>query len=165
MVIAVIVLVLTVSGAVAVTLPDFAVMVVDPNATAVANPAESMVATPVAEESQVTLEVTSLVELLPRVPVAVNCCVLPGLIWALAGDNVMETMEFEEGKNPPQPARTTALKNPAPSLPNHASRCTLIVLIGPELTAFKALGGLLGLRRGGFDRPVLPIVYYVRRLG
>ena len=69
------VLLLTVMGAVAVTLLllDLAVMVVLPKATAVANPEVSMVATLLEDDSQVTCEVTSPVVLLPKVAVAVNC--------------------------------------------------------------------------------------------
>lgn len=51
-------------------------MVVVPVLAAVASPEELMVATPVEDEAQVTDEVTSLLELSPKVPVAENCWVL-----------------------------------------------------------------------------------------
>ncbi len=77
---AVMVLLLTVTGAVAVTLLlfDFAVIVVVPRATPVTKPEVLIVATLGDEESQVTCEVTSLFVLLPSVAVAVNCWVPPG---------------------------------------------------------------------------------------
>jgi hypothetical protein len=75
------VLALTVSTAAGeITLPDLAVMLEVPNATAVALPAVLMVATLVAEDAQVTCPVTSPVVLLPKVPVAVYCCVAAGII-------------------------------------------------------------------------------------
>jgi hypothetical protein len=128
MLMAVMVLVLTVIGAVAVTLPDFAVMVVDPKATAVASPELSIVATLVEEDSHVTCDVTSLVVSFPKVPVAVNCWVVPGVIIALVGDSEIETMLPAAGKKPPQLLSSTAARNPAPSLPSHFNRCTLIIL-------------------------------------
>jgi len=64
----------TVSVALEVTLLlDFAVMVVVPSATPVANPELSIVATLVKDEVQVTCEVTSPVLLSPKVAVALNC--------------------------------------------------------------------------------------------
>ncbi len=81
MVMAVTVLLLTVNVALAVTLLlDLAVIVVVPSATPVANPELLMVATPVDEEVQVTVEETSPVLLLPKVAVAVNCWVAFGRI-------------------------------------------------------------------------------------
>lgn len=65
-----------------VTLPDFAVIVVLASLlpdgrveVAVANPEVLMVATVALDELQVTVEVTSPVELLPKVPCAENCAV------------------------------------------------------------------------------------------
>jgi hypothetical protein len=127
MVMEVMVLLLTVSEAVPFTLPDVAVMVVVPRATAVARPELSMVAMLGAEDVQVTWELTLLTVLLPSVPVAVNCWVLPGRIIALAGDSEIDTIVFAEGKNPPQLLSKIAARSPAPSLPSHVSRCTLIV--------------------------------------
>ncbi len=96
------VLLLTVStDAVEVTLPDFAMIFVVPSATPVARPVALMVATLVADDTQVTCDVTFPVVLLPNVPVAVYCCVLVGMICALAGERVIETMVSAEGKNPP----------------------------------------------------------------
>jgi hypothetical protein len=65
---------------VALTLPDFALIVVVPNvvplgkvAAAVARPEELTVAMVVEDEDQVTCVVTSPVELSPNVAIAVNC--------------------------------------------------------------------------------------------
>jgi len=71
------VLLLTVIGAVAVTLLllDLAVTVAVPSATAVTSPELLTVAILVAEELHVTCEVTSPVVSLPNVAVAENCCV------------------------------------------------------------------------------------------
>jgi hypothetical protein len=71
----VIILSLTVIGAVAVTLLlfDLAVSVEVPSATAATRPELLTVATLVAEEVQLTWEVTSAVVSLPKVAVAVNC--------------------------------------------------------------------------------------------
>ncbi len=81
-VMAVMVLVLTVTDAVAVTLLlfDFAVIVEVPSATAVASPELLTVAILVAKEVHATWEVTSPVVLLPKVAVAENCCVPCGRI-------------------------------------------------------------------------------------
>ncbi len=71
----------TVSVAVPVTLPDVAVIVVEPVAPAVANPLELdallMDAIVVLDELQVTVAVRFCVELSEYVPVAVNCWVVP----------------------------------------------------------------------------------------
>jgi hypothetical protein len=71
----------TVSVADPETLPDVAVIVVEPAAAEVARPSEPaallMVAAFSAEEYQVTDVVRSCVELSEKVPVAVNCWVVP----------------------------------------------------------------------------------------
>lgn len=97
----------TVNGTpVAMTLPDFAVIVVVPSvvpegklATPVARPVELIVAMLLCDEVHVTDELTSPVELLPYVAVAVNCWVplistreLAGVIWS-------ETIVLPPGKN------------------------------------------------------------------
>lgn len=76
------VLLLTVTGAVAVTLLlfDLAVITALPRATPVASPVLLMVAMLGEDEDHVTCEVTSPDELLPKVAVAVNCCVPVGVI-------------------------------------------------------------------------------------
>jgi len=132
----VMVLLLTVTGAVAVTLLlfDLAVMVVVPKATPVTRPELLMVATFGEEEVQVTCEVTSPDVLLPKVAVAVNCCVVVGVIKALVGDKVIAVISVDEGKNPsPQLLSSRAVKTPAATLPHHTSRCTLVVLIVPKV--------------------------------
>ncbi len=124
-----IVLLLTVStDAGEVTLPDFAVMFAVPSATPVASPAALMVAILGADDIQVTCDVTSRTELLPNVPVAVNCCVPVGMIWALAGESAIEMMVSEEGKNPPpQLASIKARTRAAAIWPARVSRCTVII--------------------------------------
>lgn len=118
-VIAVMIFVLTVKLAVLVTLLllDLAVIVVVPSATARARPPESMVATPVEEETQLTWEVTSPVVLLPKVAVAVNCCVPLGRMKAPLGESVSETIWVEAGKNPPQLLSKRAAVSAAAILP------------------------------------------------
>ncbi len=75
--------------------PEVAVMVVVPVALLVARPvvgAESlMVATLSAEEVQCAEAVRSCVVPSLRVPVAVNCCVVPNAIDGLAGETEIET--------------------------------------------------------------------------
>lgn len=122
-VMAVMILLLTVRGeAVEVTLPDFAVMLEVPSATAVANPEVLIVATLVAEDIQVTCEVTSPVVLFPKVAVAEYCCVAIGMTWALAGDIAMETIVSDDGKKPPQLVSDSAARHAVAILPNHVNR-------------------------------------------
>jgi len=75
--------------------PDVAVIVVEPAATAVANPFEPvmlpMVATLVVDELQIADDVRFWVLPLEKVPVAVNCCVVPGAMFALAGVTAIDT--------------------------------------------------------------------------
>lgn len=126
------VLLLTVTGAVAVALLlfDLAVMVVLPSATPVTRPELSTVATLGEEEVQVTCEVTSPDVLLPKVAVAVNCCVVVGVIKALAGDKVIAVISVDEGKNPPpQLLSSRAVKRAAAIPPSLITRCMLAVLI------------------------------------
>jgi hypothetical protein len=77
------------------TLPDVAVIVVDPAATEVARPLEPaallIAATPVLDELQVTDAVRSCVVLSENVPVAVKCCVVPLAMLGLVGVTVMAT--------------------------------------------------------------------------
>jgi len=87
-----------------------AVIVVVPVAPAVASPVLLMLATLVAEEVQVTVEVMSLLLLSPNVPVAVNCWVPLKAIVGLAGDTVIPTSEPADGKNCPQLAASSTGK-------------------------------------------------------
>lgn len=77
------------------TLPDVAVIVVEPAATEVAIPLEPVAllieAAPVLEELQLTDAVISCVVLSENVPVAVNCCVVPFAMLGLVGVTVMAT--------------------------------------------------------------------------
>ena len=79
-----------------------ALIVVVPVLTAVARPVLLMVATPGEEELQVAEEEISLLELLPKVPVAVNCCVFVNWIEGLVGEMAIATSVSEDGKNFPQ---------------------------------------------------------------
>jgi hypothetical protein len=65
--------------------PEVAVMVALPTPAPVANPLSAMVAIAVEEEFQLTEAVRSCVLLSLYVPVAVNCCVVPFAIEAVAG--------------------------------------------------------------------------------
>jgi hypothetical protein len=79
----------TVKLAVPETVPDVAVIVAVPVATPVASPPET-VAKAVFDEVQVAEAVKSCVLLSLKVPVAVNCCVAPALIVAVAGVTAIE---------------------------------------------------------------------------
>ena len=81
---------MTVRVVCAETPPEVAVMVVVPAVRAVANPLLSTVATAVLEELQVTEMVTSWVVPSEKVPVAVNCSVVPPGTLGLAGVTAME---------------------------------------------------------------------------
>src|SRR2546423_1430937 len=89
-------------------LPLLAVIVVEPSATAVASPEPLMVAVDCEEELQLTLLLMSFVERSPKVPVAVNCCVLAwpeelvSVIVGLAGDKLRLARSCAETKNFPQ---------------------------------------------------------------
>jgi len=76
------------------TLPRVALIVVEPEPTLVASPFEPavllIVATPVADELQVTVVVMFCVLLSEYVPVAVNCSVCPCVIVGLAGVTAIE---------------------------------------------------------------------------
>lgn len=89
----VIVLLLTVRPVVAITLPDWALIVVVPKAVpAVARPVLLIDAMLVEEELHVTWLVASPCVLLPNVAVALNCWVAPGWIVVLRGDMVREVI-------------------------------------------------------------------------
>jgi hypothetical protein len=85
-----------------------AVMVVVPVAAAVASPELLIVATLVAEEVQVTDEVTFWLLLSPNVPVAVNCCVPLSCTEGLLGVTEIATSVLAEGKNLPQAVASSA---------------------------------------------------------
>jgi hypothetical protein len=133
-----IVLLLTVRGAVAVALlfVDFAVMVAVPSATAVTNPALSMVATFVFDDSHVTLSVTSPLVLLPKIAVAVNCCVFVGVIQPLVGDRERDVIESEAGKKPLQLPRSRAEARVIANLPHRFSRCisNILIVLKPRIS-------------------------------
>jgi hypothetical protein len=85
----------TVSVAVPDTLPEVAVMVLEPTAAAVAFPLVPdvllIVATAVFDELQVTDVVRTCVVLFEYVPVAVNCCVVPLAMLGLDGVTAIDT--------------------------------------------------------------------------
>jgi len=74
-----------------VTPPEAAVIALVPAPTPVANPATGFVATPEVAELQVAVLVISFVDLSEYVAVAVNCCVFPTTIEAVAGVTAMLT--------------------------------------------------------------------------
>ena len=91
----------------------------EPVATAVARPAAEMVATEVVAEAQVTRLVRFRVDLSVRVPMAVNCWLLPLATEGLAGVTAMETnaaavtVSTVEPVTPPSLALIAAVPVPA----------------------------------------------------
>lgn len=84
----------------AITPPDLALIVVVPSVVpAVASPVVLMVAILLEEDDQVTVLVASPVVLLPKVAVAVYCCVALGMMTEFSGDSVRETIWLADGKN------------------------------------------------------------------
>jgi hypothetical protein len=85
--------------AVSETLPDVAVIVVEPAATEVAKPLEPaallMAATAASDELQVTVIVRSCVVLSENVPVATNCWFVPLRMLGLVGVIAMDTSVAE----------------------------------------------------------------------
>ncbi|HZW93196.1 MAG TPA: hypothetical protein VFF64_09615, partial [Candidatus Eremiobacteraceae bacterium] len=81
----------TVKDAEPLIVPDLAVMVALPGATAVASPALLIVATAAFDEVQVAVLVRFCVVPLLYVPVAVNCCVYPAATEGVAGVTAIET--------------------------------------------------------------------------
>lgn len=80
--------------------PNVAVIVVGPAATARARPPlAAILALDVSEEFQVTCAVKSWLVLSENVPVAVNCCVVPAAILWLMGVTVIElSVALETGR-------------------------------------------------------------------
>lgn len=89
----------TVSVAVPETLPDVAVIVVEPAATDVTFPLEPaallMAATAAVDDFHITVVVRSCVVLSEYVPVAVNCCVVPGAMLGFVGFTAIDTSVAE----------------------------------------------------------------------
>jgi hypothetical protein len=81
------------------TIPEVAVRVVAPGATEVTRPLDPIVllmaATYAADELQVTILVRSWVVLSEKVPIAVNCCVVPLAMVGSAGVTASETRVAE----------------------------------------------------------------------
>ncbi len=73
------------------TVPTVAVIAVVPTSTDVARPALLIVATSGLDELQVTCVVRFCVVLSEKVPVAVNCCVVPLAMLGFAGVTAMDT--------------------------------------------------------------------------
>src|SRR5215831_17085245 len=84
------------------TLPLVALTEAVPNLIPVSSPVLLIEATLVGVVLQVTLLVTSPVELSPKVAVAVYCCVTAGATVALVGCTRSAVMVFLPGKNWPQ---------------------------------------------------------------
>jgi hypothetical protein len=74
-----------------------AVIVAEPEATALAIPLESIVATAVVADVQVALELMSAVELSLYFAVAVNCCVVPTPVLAVEGVTDTDVSVFPGG--------------------------------------------------------------------
>lgn len=93
-------------------LPDVAVMVAAPAATAVAIPFDPwallMLAIALFDELQATEVVRSWAVLSEKIPVAENWRVVPGAMLLLAGETVMETSVTELVPPPPHSARKKA---------------------------------------------------------
>src|SRR5579884_1896736 len=98
----------TVRVVLALSPPWAAVMFVVPRLTAVARPLALMVATEGVDDVQVAVLVTSLVLRSPKVPLAVNCCVLAvpeefcSVIAGLVGETEMAARSWALTKNLPQ---------------------------------------------------------------
>ena len=95
-----------VSIAVPETFPEVAVMVTEPTALEVASPPGLMVATALSDELHEDEAVKSCTDPSENVPVALNCLVVPGVMFVLAGTIVMETSVGEDVP-PAQPATKT----------------------------------------------------------
>jgi len=121
----------TVKIVLAFRLPELAVMVVVPRFTAVARPELLMVAMLGDDELHVAVPLISFVLRSPKVPVAVNCCVVgcPAevcrVMVGFAGDREIAARSWALIKNLPQPAATPRRANAAPSL-KHLIRMRLL---------------------------------------
>lgn len=97
------------------TLPDVAVIVVDPTAPEAARPFDPSVlltvAIPVSEELHVTASVISRVVWSEKTPVAVNCWEVPRGMLGSAGDTSIETSAGPSSPPHPQPETTAANNN------------------------------------------------------
>ncbi len=97
----------TVSLAVPLIPLSEAVTEVEPAATAVASPDMLIVAAELLEDVQLAVEVTFAVELSLYVAVAVNCCVVPAAIVAVAGETEIDVSVLIGGGSdelpPPHP--------------------------------------------------------------
>jgi hypothetical protein len=82
----------TVKGALPLTAPNVAEMLVVPIFRPVARPLTVIEATLVLDDFQVTTSVTSWVLPSEKVPAAVNCCAMPSGMLALAGVTTIEVM-------------------------------------------------------------------------
>ena len=79
-------------------LPDVALIVVVPAVAAVAFPPVAMVETDALDELHVTKAVMSLVLVSEKVPVAVNCWVVPAAMLGFAGVTAIDTSEGGGGE-------------------------------------------------------------------
>lgn len=120
---------MTVRVVFAETSPEVAVMVVVPAVTAVASPLLSTVATAVLEELQVTKMATSWVVPSEKVPVAVNCWVVPPGTLGLAGVTTMEDKVAEVTIRvvPPETSPEVAVMIVVPAVRPLAKPVTLTV--------------------------------------
>jgi hypothetical protein len=91
-------------------LPEMAVMVEVPAATAVARPLPLTVATEGLDEVQLTCVVISWLVPSEYVPVAVNCLATPAGMLGLGGVTAIETSEGAGDPPPPQPATSIEIR-------------------------------------------------------
>ena|SRR5208283_3145534 len=99
-------------------LPDVALIVVEPAASAETFPLESTVATDTADELHATDAVRSLVLLSEKIPVAVNCSGVATAMPGLTGETMMDTSVAPDEElplllpppPPPQPMTNAAIK-------------------------------------------------------
>lgn len=108
-------------------LPEVAVMVVEPMARAVTRPESLMAATPVSDELHVTNAVRSWVEPFEKVPVALNCWVVPTAMLGLAGVTAMDTnIGGVTGPAPPSSLTPQLTKERAKTAKNKISQRFLV---------------------------------------
>lgn len=93
-----------------------AVMVVVPVLMALARPEPLIVATVASEELQLADDEMSLLVPSPKLPIAVNCCVLVNCKEAFEGVTEMATKLFASGKNFPQLTAEAATRSNATSV-------------------------------------------------
>jgi hypothetical protein len=121
-------LVVTVTLVEAITFPLWAFTIAVPKATPVSRPVLLMVAVLGWLVLQVTDELTSAVVLLPYVAVAEYCWVTPGATVAFDGATESAVIEFDDGKNCPQPVMAARKVRTNATRRMKRKRCTETIL-------------------------------------